>query len=75
MNNNELFHPNHHGFRAQHSTTTAMIQLYDTWVEAVERGEMAGVMMIDQSAAFGCVDHGFLLAKLKLYGFDESSLA
>ena len=54
MNNNSLFHPNHHGFRAQHRTTTAMIQMYDTWVEAVERGEMAGVVMIDQSAAFDC---------------------
>ena len=27
MNKNEYFHPNHHGFRAGHSTSTAMIQM------------------------------------------------
>ena len=43
MDKNKLFHPNHHGFRSLHSTTTAMIQMYDTWVEAIDRGEMAEV--------------------------------
>ena len=74
MDKNKLFHPNHHGFRLLHSTTTAMIQMYDTWVEAIDRGEMAGVTLIDQSAAFDCVDHGILKDKLKLYGFDEAAL-
>ena len=49
--------------------------MYDTWVEALDRSEMAGVALIDQSAAFDCVDHGILLSKLKLYGFDEDSLS
>ena len=52
-----------------------MIQMYDTWVEAIDRHEMAGVAMIDQSAAFDCVDHGILRDKLQLYGFDPSALA
>ena len=75
MNKHSLLHPNHHGFRAQHSTTTAMLQMYDSWVEAADRGELAGVAMIDQSAAFDCVDHDLLIEKLKLYGWDESALA
>ena len=70
MDKNGLFHPNHHGFRSLHSTTTAMLQMYDTWVEAVSRGEMTGVTTIDQSAAFDCVDHDILVAILNLYGFD-----
>ena len=74
MSTNDLFHPNHHGFRAFHSTTTAMIQMYDNWVQAEDRGELAGVCMLDMSAAFDVVDHDLLIQKLKLYGFDDSSL-
>ena len=47
MNSNDLFHPNHHGFRAHHSPTSAMIQMYDTWVQAVDKGELTGVCMLD----------------------------
>ena len=75
MDKNKLFHPNHHGFQSLHSTTTTMIQMYDTWVEALEKSEMAGVAMIDQSAAFDCVDHVILKAKLELYGFNKEALA
>ena len=52
-----------------------MLQLYDSWVEAIEKGEMSAVVMIDQSAAFDCVDHNILRDKLALYGFDPDALA
>ena len=64
----------HNGFRSHHSTTTAMIQMYDTWVKAVDKGELTGVCMLDMSASFDVVDHKILLDKLKLYGFDEKAL-
>ena len=75
MCKNSLFHPNHHGFRAYHSTTTAMVQMYDSWVQATEDKMYTGVCMLDMSAAFDVVDHSILLKKLELYGFDPSSLA
>ena len=75
MNDNDLLHPNHHGFRAQHSTTTAMLQMYDSWMDAANRGELAGVAMLDQSAAFDCIDHSLLIEELKLYGWEESALS
>ena len=48
--------------------------MYDTWVKAVDEGEMAGVMMVDLSAAFEMVDHGILLEKLKLMGLDTQAV-
>ena len=74
MDSNKLFNPNHHAYRSLHSTTTAMLQMYTTWLDAVEQGDMAGVCMIDMSAAFDVVDTSILLEKLKLYGFDRNSI-
>ena len=70
---NNLLHPNHHGFRANHNTTTALIQMFDTWVEAMDKEEATGVCLLDMSAAFDMVCHPVLLDKLVLYGFDKAS--
>ena len=45
--------------------------LYDTWVEEVEEGKMAGVLLCDRSAAFGLCDHYLLVEKMKLMGVEE----
>ena len=74
MDANNFFNPNHHAYRSFHSTTTAMIQMYTTWLEAVDNGDMAAVCMLDMSAAFDVVDTQLLLQKLELYGFDRNSL-
>ena len=74
MDANNFYNPNHHAYRSFHSITTAMLQMYTTWLEALEEGDMAGVCMIDMSAAFDVVDTELLLEKLKLYGFDRNSV-
>ena len=48
--------------------------MYYTWVEAVDHGELAGVCMMDMSAAFDVVDPELLLQKLQLYGFDDGAV-
>ena len=75
MDSNHLIHPNHHGFRAGHSTTTGLIQMYDAWVEALDCDKYTGACFLDLSEAFDIVDHPLLMEKLKLYGFSENSLS
>jgi hypothetical protein len=75
LEENELLHPSHHGFRAKHSTVSALIQMFDSWIEAFEDDEVSAVIMLDMSAAFDVVDHEILLGKLALYGFEESALS
>ena len=72
MEVNGLFHPSHHGYKSGQSTFTALIELYDSWVEALKSGELSRVMLVDLSAAFDCVvDHSLLLKKMKVMEFDN----
>ena len=74
MEKNQLFHPSHHGYRSNHNTCTALIELYDSWVEALEREELSGVFLVDLSAAFDCVDHSLLLQKMEVLGFNKKAV-
>ena len=74
LERNNLIHPNLHGSRSGHNTSTALNQLYDRWVEEVEEGNMVGVLFTDQSAAFDLCDHNLLLQKLSLMGVENSGL-
>ena len=62
---NNLFHENPHGSLANHSTSTAVIQLFDVWLEAAENKEFSTVCLLDQSAAYDLLDHNILREKLE----------
>ena len=72
---NKLWHPNHHGFRPNHSTATAITQLYDIFIRGAENKELTAALLLDLSAAFDVVDHQILLQKLRLYGFSPNSIS
>ena len=75
LEQNHLIHPNLHGSRAAHSTSTALIQLYDRWAEECENNKVVGVLICDQSAAFDLCDHFLLVEKLKLLGMEDAASA
>ena len=71
---NKLWHQNNHGFRPNHSTATALISLYDLWLQAADDGKLTAALLLDLSAAFDLVDHVLLIGKLRLYGFGETTI-
>ena len=71
---NDLFHRNHHGGLPNHSTTSALIQLHDMFLEAAEQKKLSAALLLDQSAAYDLLDHKILLEKLTKYNFDEQSI-
>ena len=71
---NELFHPNHHGFLPAHSTLTALLQIYDSWLLAAENREFSAGLFLDLSSAFDIIEHGILFDKLQMYGLGEKSI-
>ena len=73
LEENGLLHPSHHGFRKDHSTATALLEMYTKWVDNHEEDKITAVVLLDMSAAFDLVDKSILIEKLKLYGFDAES--
>ena len=51
------------GFRAKHSTVTALVKVLDDWMMAMDRGEYTGAIFVDLKKAFDTVDHKVLLKK------------
>lgn len=62
------------GFRSFHSCETALTKLVERWTENMENGLLNGIVFIDLRKAFDLVDIDILLAKLRVYNFDDNSL-
>ena len=64
---------NQHGFRKNHSTELAGLELIDKLIYNLDNGNTPFSIFIDLAKAFDTLDHEILLYKLKYYGFDETS--
>jgi hypothetical protein len=72
---NGLWHDDHHGGIPHLSTCTAMGEVYEACIEAVEDKEMVAIVMLDQSAAFDLLSHSIFEEKLRHYKFEEQSIS
>ena len=66
--NNKILIPNQYGFRKNHSTDYALINLCDKIVNALSNKEHMIGIFLDLGKAFDTINHQILLYKLKTYG-------
>ena len=74
MESSGQLNTNHHSYRKQHSTVTAMLQLSDAVFSGCNEKKITTLVTLDQSAAFDVLCHVNLRRKLKLYNFGENVL-
>ena len=72
---NQLFHTAQYGFRKNHSTELACVELTDRIIKSFEESKDSLTLFLDLSRAFDLIDHSIMIKKLQFYGFDENALA
>lgn len=76
LSTNHLLSPFQSGFRAEHSTTTALLKVTEDARLAMDRKMVTILLLLDFSKAFDTVDHDILLARLSTsYNFSQSAVS
>ncbi|CAB4025078.1 Hypothetical predicted protein [Paramuricea clavata] len=74
LRSHDLLYLNQSGFRSHHSCETALINITDKWLKAMDDGELIGAVFMDFSKAFDLVNHDVLLRKLAKYHISQQAL-
>ena len=70
----QLLHLFQSGFRRKYPCNTALARLTNSWLTAMNKSEVSGVVLLELKKAFDLVDHDILLKKLAIYLKNSSSL-
>ena len=52
------------GFRPNHSTVTALFQMYDEWLANMDNGKLNGVVFLHIKKSFDPINHDILTTKM-----------
>ena len=74
FNINKLFHNNQYGFRKEHSTELAALEVIDRITCYLDNGKIPFNIYFDLLKAFDTLDYNILIEKLKFYGLTQSAL-
>lgn len=70
-----MFTPLQSGFRAKHSTTTAMLKITEDISSFLDENQVVFLVLLDFSKAFDTLRHEILLCKLRgLFNFSEEAI-
>ena len=72
---NQLFNPYQYGFRTNHSTEHAVLEITDRIISSMDQGDTPVAIFLDLSKAFDTLNHKVLVDKLAYYGIQDTSLA
>lgn len=72
---NKLFYTHQYGFRKNHSTEFAALELVDRVMLNLENRDRHLSIFMDLSKAFDCINHDTLILKLEHYGMTPVSIA
>ena len=70
---NNLLFDSQYGFRKQHSTELAALELIDRIRKSMDNGQIPVPIFLDLSKAFDTLDHTILMSKLKHYGIKNKA--
>ena len=71
---NDLLTQHQYGFRKNHSTEFAAMELIDRVANLLELGKIPFNLYVDLSKAFDVLNHDILLSKLEFYGLNELTI-
>ena len=74
LHQHELLYRTQSGFRAGRSCETALVNMVDSWLNAIDNSKLIGIVLVDFKKAFDLVDHQILKNKLKVYGINDEAL-
>jgi len=68
LENNDLLYNKQFGFRKNHSTSYAIMEVVDKITEAIDKRQITIGVFLDLSKAFDTIKHDILINKLEYYG-------
>ena len=74
LNTTRQINRNHHVYRKNHSTISALLQVTDRIFTVTDMNHISTLLTIDESAAFDCVSHDLLVKKMSLYKFSNNTI-
>ena len=74
LHSKNLLYQSQYGFRKDHSTELASVELIDHICTEMDKGDTPFSVFLDLSKTFDMLDHDILITKLKHCGIDDTSL-